>query len=118
MIQNESANTEAPDIEAFIDETYAQVLEEVDQYETVKAEAKKSIDPSKVVDWLKSSPMGKRERGQREIEHWSLAAMAVQIAGSKDPETVVKRLKNSKDPSAEIALRAFVEEFKPSAKKG
>lgn len=113
MIKSESSNSEAPDIEAFIDETYAQVLEEVDQYESVKAEAKKTVDPQKVVEWLKASPMGKRERGQREIEHWSLAAMAVQLAGSNDPEKVIRKLKDSKDASAEIALKAFREEFAP-----
>lgn len=117
MIQNEGANSEAPDIEAFIDETYAQVLDEVDQYETVKAEAKKTVDPSKVVNWLKTSPMGKRERGQREIEHWSLAAMAVQLAGSNDPDVVVRKLKTSKDASAAIALKAFAEEFGHSTNK-
>jgi hypothetical protein len=113
MIQNEGANSEAPDIEAFIDETYAQVLDEVDQYETMKAEAKKTVDPSKVVEWLKSSPMGKRERGLREIEHWSLAAMAIELAGSKDPQVVRSKLSQSKDASASIALKAFQEEFAP-----
>lgn len=111
MIQNEGANTDAPDIEAFIDETYAQVLDEVDEYEAVKAEAKKTVDPSKVVEWLKSSPMGKRERGLREIEHWSLAEMAVKLANSRDPRAVVTMLANSKDASAQIALKAFREEF-------
>ncbi len=113
MIQNEAANSDAPDIEAFIDETYAQVLDEVDQYETVKAEAKKTVEPAKVVEWLKSSPMGKRERGQREIEHWSLAAMAVELAGSKDPKTVISKLSAFNDSSAGIALRAFRDEFEP-----
>ncbi|MEI7577735.1 MAG: adenylate/guanylate cyclase domain-containing protein [Armatimonadota bacterium] len=113
MMQKDGANSEAPDIEAFIDETYAQVLDEVEQYETVKAEAKKSVSPAKVVEWLKSSPMGKRERGLREIEHWSLAAMAVKLANSKDPRVVVEKLSASKDASAEIALKAFREEFAP-----
>jgi hypothetical protein len=113
MIQNDGANSDASDIEAFIDETYAQVVDEVNQYETVMAEARKTVEPSIVVEWLKSSPMGKRERGQREIEHWSLAAMAVELAGSKDPKTVISKLLASKDASAGIALRAFREEFEP-----
>ena len=111
LIQNEGANSDAPDIEALIDETYIQVLEEVEQYETVKAQARKSVDPTKVVQWLKTSPMGKRERGQREIEHWSLVAMAVEIAGSRDPKVVVQKLSESKNPTASIALTAFREEF-------
>ncbi len=114
MIQNEGANSDAPDIEAFIDETYAQVLDEVNQYESVKTEAKKTVDPQKVVEWLKSSPMGNRERGIREIEHWSLAAMAVKLAGSNDPNVVIKKLSSSKDASADIALKAFREEFVPT----
>lgn len=111
LIQNEGANSDAPDIEALIDETYIQVLEEVEQYETVKVEARKAVDPTKVVQWLKISPMGKRERGQREIEHWSLVAMAVEIAGSRDPKVVVQKLSESKNPTASIALTAFREEF-------
>jgi len=117
MMQNDGANTDAPDIEAFIDETYAQVLDEVDQYETVKAEAKKTVDPGRVVEWLKSSPMGKRERGLREIEHWTLAEMAIKLAGSKDPEAVRGKLAASEDASAQIALRAFLEEFGAEAGK-
>ena len=117
MMQNDGANTDAPDIEAFIDETYAQVLDEVNQYETVMAEARKTVEPSIVVEWLKSSPMGKRERGMREIEHWSLAEMAIKLAGSKDPKTVKAKLSTSDDASAQIALKAFLEEFGAEAGK-
>jgi class 3 adenylate cyclase len=108
-----SAATDA-NMEQVIDEVYEEVLTEIDEYDEIRAEAVRKFNPKLVLDWLQKSPMGKRERGAREKEHWQLVEFAVASARGSvaTKESVTQSLAKSKDAIAKVALSAFNEEFK------
>lgn len=100
-----------------LDQAYDEVLQEIEEYDSVKTKAVEQVDPQRVLDWLKLNPLGQRERGKREIEHWTLVLTAMnkgrEIAGSKStPDEIVQALEKTSDPSLAVAIKAFAEEFK------
>ena len=106
--------TTADDI---LDQAYDEVWQEIEDFDAVKAEAVEKVDPKRVVDWLKSNPLGQRDRGKLEIEHWTLVLTALnkgrEIAGSKStPTEIIVALEKTNDPSMEVYIKAFAEEFK------
>lgn len=108
--------SEGEDIEALMDEAFVQVMDEMEAYEEVKKEARAKLDATPVIEFLASSPLGKRERGQRELEHWSLVQMAIEkgriAAGQKaNASEIINALSKSKDSTVKLALKAFDDEF-------
>jgi class 3 adenylate cyclase len=114
--QDGNSQPESQDIDLIMDEAYAQVLEEVDAFSDAKSEAIKKLDAGIVLKWLDENPYGKRERGQLEIEHWTLVDLAIQegkkLAGTvATPDQIKTALSRSKKPADTLALKAFNEEF-------
>jgi class 3 adenylate cyclase len=108
--------SEGEDIDALMDEAFVQVMDEMEAYEEVKKEARAKLDATPVIEFLASSPLGKRERGQRELEHWSLVQMAIEkgriAAGQKaSASEIINSLSKSKDSTVKLALKAFDDEF-------
>lgn len=108
--------SEGEDIDALMDEAFVQVMDEMEAYEEVKEEARAKLDATPVIEFLASSPLGKRERGQRELEHWSLVQMAIEkgriAAGQKaNASEIINALSKSKDSTVKLALKAFDDEF-------
>ncbi len=110
--------SDSGEVDALLEEAYLQVMDEMAEYDALKSAARASGKVGPVLEWLKSSPMGKRERGQREIEHWSLVEMAISKAGTADVAAVTKRFDGATGVE-KLALDAYLEEFAlaPSDKK-
>jgi hypothetical protein len=99
-----------------LDLAYDEVWQEKEDFDKVKEEAVKALKPQLVIDWLNQNPLGLRERGRREVEHWSLVNQAMDKGKSMvdkeaTPRSILSALKTLKDPSLEIAIKAFEEEF-------
>lgn len=106
---------EGADAEALIDEAYNQIFEEMEAFEQAKADAIKSYNPKLVIDWLEQNPLGKRDKGTREMEHWLLIQMAIEKAkaeGATTPQEIKAKILSLNSPDLSIARRAFLEEFK------
>ena len=102
-----------------LDQAYDEVWKEIEDFDNSKEEAIKKRDPKIVLDWLKNNPMGQRDRGKLETEHWSLVSSAMtegkKIVGENaSPEAIISALQSLKDPSMDLALKAFAEEFRTS----
>lgn len=99
-----------------LDQAYDEVWQEKEDFDKVREDAVKTLNPQLVIDWLNQNPLGQRERGRREVEHWSLVNEAI-IKGKKligknvTSEAILSALKNLKDPSLDIEIKAFEEEF-------
>lgn len=112
------ANTtqeEAAIVESWMDQAFDELWQEIEEYDSIKAEAMKSLDADQVIKWLQGNPLGSRERGKREVEHWKLVKVAIdfgkQTAGAKATrEQTLKVINQRKDPSFEIAKQALLEE--------
>ncbi|MBS1725621.1 MAG: adenylate/guanylate cyclase domain-containing protein [Armatimonadetes bacterium] len=112
---NNAANDE--ELDRLFDQAINDVWEEMDDYEAAKAEAVQKVDAQIAIDWLNSNPMGKRKRGIRELEHWSLVDTAIKkgksIAGPKaTADQIWKALQGVKDPEMDLPKKAFDEEFR------
>jgi hypothetical protein len=99
-----------------IEQAYDEVWQEKEDFDKVKEDAVRVLNPQLVIDWLNQNPLGQRERGRREIEHWSLVNEAM-IKGKKlvakdvTPKAILSALKNLNDASLDIEIKAFEEEF-------
>lgn len=102
--------------EEALDQAYDEVWQEKEDFDRVREEAIKAMNPQLVIDWLNSSPLGQRDRGRLELEHWSLVKQALirgkELAGKdSDSKEILNALKNVKDPGMAIAAKAFADEF-------
>lgn len=99
-----------------LDQAYDEVWQEKEDFDKVKEDAVRVLNPQLVIEWLNQNPLGQRERGRREIEHWSLVNEAM-IKGKKlvakdvTPKAILSALKNLNDASLDIEIKAFEEEF-------
>jgi hypothetical protein len=113
--QSESGE-EAAEIDKLMDEAFLEVLQELEQFETLRQEAKKSLDASLVLTWLASSPFGKTERGKLESQKWEMIKVGIEIAKSRNPAInspaeVVSELNKQSDPAVHVAREIIKEEF-------
>ena len=107
----------AASADELLDQAYDEAWQEIEDFDSVKESAIQKCDPKRVVDWLKRNPIGQRERGKLEIEHWSLVLSATNkgksIAGqSATAQAIYSALVGLKDPSLDLAMKAFAEEFR------
>ncbi len=99
-----------------LDQAYDEVWQEKEDFDKVKEDAVKTLNPQLVIDWLNQNPLGQRERGRREVEHWSLVNEAMTkgkklVVKDVTPKAILSALKNLNDPSLDIEIKAFEEEF-------
>lgn len=105
---------EAQDSDAVIEEVYNQFWDEVSAFHEARDQAIRDFEPKFVLDWLGSNPLGKREKGIREIEHWSLVQIAIDKAksqGATKPDQIRVAIKKMQAPELRLAAKAFEEEF-------
>lgn len=117
LVSNGQEYVDLPSVDDILDQAFDEVWQEIEEYDRVKVQAIQQVNAKKVLDWLKVNPLGQRERGKREIEHWELVDMAItkaraQIGDKATAEQVWNALKNLKDPSMQLPVKAFAEEFR------
>ncbi len=100
-----------------MDQAYDDVWQEIDDYEATKIDAVKRVDPSSVIQWLETNPLGKRERGRLELEHWGLVKKAVdkgrQLAGPHaNADQIWQALQKHEAKDYQLEMKAFAEEFR------
>lgn len=99
-----------------LDQAYDEMWQEKETYDRVKVQAISELNPQLVVNWLTANPLGQRDRGRLEIEHWSLVTSAMNqgkaIVGDKATiNQIIAALKAKRDKNLEIATKALIEEF-------
>lgn len=100
-----------------LDQAFDDIWQEIDEYDAVKAEAVEKVDAQIAIDWLTANPLGKRERGQRELDHWRLVQRAIEkgkaLAGPKaTPEQIWQSLNKNPQKGLDLEIKAFAEEFR------
>ena len=113
---NNSVSVGADDL---MDQAYDEAWQELEQFNLKKTEAIEKVDAKIVLEWLKTSSMGQREKGRLEIEHWNLIEVAIESGKAAAGKTaraqqIMEALNKSTDPDLEIAKKAFAEEFRNS----
>ena len=116
-ISSNSSNSVSAD--ELMDQAYDEASQELEQFSAKKSEAIDKVDAKIVLEWLKTSSMGQREKGRLEIEHWNLIEVAIEsgkAAAGKNASAkqILDALNKSTDPDLEIAKKAFAEEFRNS----
>ena len=111
-----SASKVGTNADELLDQAYDELWQEFEEFDKVKEDAVKKEDPQLVIDWLRANPLGQRERGQLELEHWNLVNDALldgkKLAGDKaTPEQIIVALEGWNDPGKAVELRAFKLEF-------
>lgn len=106
---------EAQNSDSMVEEVYNQFWDEISAYHEARDEAIEKFEPQIVINWLEKNPLGQREKGKREKEHWQLVQAAIDDAkskGAKKPEEIRIAIKNIKSPEMlRLAASAFEEEF-------
>ncbi|HLO98692.1 MAG TPA: adenylate/guanylate cyclase domain-containing protein, partial [Fimbriimonas sp.] len=111
-----SDRTEAEIVENWMDQAFDELWQEIEEYDTVKAAAVASLDADSVIKWLEANPLGQRERGKRELEHWKLAKAAVDYGKRKagsgaNREAILKAIEDNRAEEFGIARTALLEEI-------
>lgn len=100
-----------------MDQAYDDVWQEIDDYEVTKIDAVKRVDADSVIKWLETNPLGKRERGRLELEHWGLVKKAIdkgrQLAGpNANADQIWQALQKHEAKDYQLEMKAFAEEFR------
>ena len=114
-----NANNSDQSTDDLLDQAYDEVWQEMEELESKKAEAIAKVDATIVLQYLKSTAVGQREKGKLETEHWSLIEMAIEAgrasAGKNaTADQIWSALSHRNDPDLELAKQAFAEEFHKS----
>jgi class 3 adenylate cyclase len=106
---------EAQNTDSMVEEVYNQFWDEISAYHEARDKAIRQFEPKIVIEWLEKNPLGLREKGKREKEHWQLVQAAIDEAkskGAKKPDDIRLAIKNIKSPEMlKLAASAFEEEF-------
>lgn len=110
-----SDRTEAEIVENWMDQAFDELWQEIEEYDTVKEAAIANLDADAVIKWLEGNPLGQRERGKRELEHWKLAKSAVEYGTRKagpgaSREAILNSVEANKSEEFSIARTALLEE--------